>query len=166
VLVSDPYRQARELLPNMPEEIFRLWFNGRIKANGWPPVSDTWKSALRDRPISYWKRLNWKKEILSLDFQSLTAPAQRIVNGLIDANYYGIQNEYSEIGNSRVRMHRILDYIWESRTLPGTLILLRENESLEIVDGSHRLSVFFSLKSQDLGPELLSKEQEVWVGEL
>lgn len=63
-------------------------------------------------------------------------------------------------------MHKILDYIQANRTLPGTIILLRENESLEIVDGSHRLSVFFSLKSQGFSDELLPKEQEVWLGEL
>lgn len=150
----------------MPEEVFRLWFDGRIEANGWPPVSDTWMGALRDRPLSYWRHLNWKKETLFLNFHSFTAPAQRIVNGLIEANYYGIPNEYSEIGDSRPRMHKILDYIQVNRTLPGTLILLRENGSLEIVDGSHRLSVFFSLKTQDLNDELLPKEQEAWVGEL
>lgn len=159
-------RQARELLPNMPEEIFQLWFDGRIEANGWPPISDTWMGALRDRSLDYWRQLSWKKEIISLNLCSFLPPAQRIVNGLIEANIYGIENEYSEIGNSRPRMKNILDYVQANRTLPGTLILLRENGALEIVDGSHRLSVFFSLKAQGLGDDLLPREHEVWIGEL
>lgn len=150
----------------MPEEIFQLWFDGRIEANGWPPLSNAWVGALRDRPLNYWERLNWKIETVSLDFNSFLPPAQRIVNGLIEANINGIENDYSEIGNSRLRIKNILDYIQTNRSLPRTLILLCENAAFEIVDGSHRLSVFFYLKTQGFSDDLLPKEQEIWIGEL
>ena len=66
--MNDQFQQARQMFPNIPEEIFTLWFDDRIESNGWPPNTPVWNRALRDKDISFWAILKWaKKEISSKD---------------------------------------------------------------------------------------------------
>ena len=161
------YSEAREILPNMPEEIFTLWFDGRIKNNGWPPVTNTWAGALRGKDLEYWKKLVWKKETVKIEYGKFTAKSQHIISGLIEANFLNEPNIYSlYLHNSKVRISKIMSHISAHKKLPDPLILLEDNGCYEIVDGSHRLAVFFALSGNHNLKLLLEDTQEAWIGRL
>jgi hypothetical protein len=162
-----PYSAARQLLLNMPEEIFDLWFDGRIEANGWPPGRGVWEGALREKPITYWQSLVWSKQTVVPRFTNLTAPTQRIITELTLASFH---NTSTDVGRymgkqSKDKLSRIFDYVQTYRKLPNPLIFLLDGSLFEIVDGCHRLALFFHLRNNTRTSHLLSPYQEAWVGE-
>jgi len=149
----------------MPEEVFRLWFDGRIQANGWPPVGPAWLGALRYKPFGLWQQLEWEKRMVGLDLDRFTSGARHIIHGLIQANFMGRHNVYSRtLGDSKERMAKILEYVRTRRSLPGALILLEDSGSYEIVDGSHRLAVLFFVLADGQTKDLLETDHEAWCG--
>ncbi len=163
--MNDPFSQARQFFPNMPEEIFTLWLNERIINNGWPPNRDIWKGTLRYHPLDFWKTLKWEKRKVKLDIDKFTESAKGIINGLIGAVYFNIHNAYSDPAlNSKAKILRITKYVKENKILPKPPILLQEGDLFEIVDGSHRLVVFFAAHSNQNTKFLLAETQPVWVG--
>ena len=163
--MNDPFKEARQLLPNMPEEIFTLWFDDRIKSNGWPPNSQMWQGALRYCPLHYWRNQQWEKKRVKLDFEKFTVLAKDIVNGLAGAVFNNILNAYSDpILDSKSKISNILEYVRENNILPKPLIFLQEDNLYEIVDGSHRLTVFFALHSHQNTKSMLDETQLAWVG--
>jgi len=159
------YHNARQLLPKMPEEIFTLWFDGRIDANGWPPVGAVWQGALRNKSFEIWQKLEWEKRTVVLNIERFAPSAKDIINGLIEANFNGIRNIYSlYLPDSRKRILSIMEYIEINKALPGSLILMEDKGYYEIVDGSHRLAVFFALHANPNVKQILREEYEVWMG--
>ena len=156
------YKHARQLLPKMPEDIFRLWLDGRIEANGWPPVTSVWRGALREKPFEFWQQLEWDRRIVSLSIDKFTSAARGIINGLIEANFMGIPNDYSmTLADSKERIANIIEYIASHGSLPSTLILMEDNACYEIVDGSHRLAVFFAVGAD---AQIKRQKHEIWLG--
>lgn len=149
----------------MPEEVFRLWFDDRIRANGWPPVNLPWLGALREFPLSFWARLKWDLETVMLNYDELTEKARDIVDGLIQANFYGASNEYSSyLDNSKQRLNRILEFVKIQHQLPSSLIFVEVSGLLEIVDGSHRLAAYFEMKRNGVSEPMISSQTKAWVG--
>jgi hypothetical protein len=159
---------ARKLLPQMPEEIFKLWFDDRIEANDWPPSGPSWEGALRKKPMIYWAELQWKKCSVKIDYNLLTESSKEIICGLTNANFNNKISAYSFSPrlNSKKKLMDILNYIRKHYKLPNPLIFIYANKQYEIVDGSHRLTIFFQL--QKLGKEgmELDNTQEAWIGEI
>jgi hypothetical protein len=159
--MNNSYTTARHLLPQMPEEIFSLWFDGRIKANGWPPNGVAWKGALREKSIEYWAKLQWNKCLVKIDYDLLTELSKEIIDSLTEANFHNKPNYYSDyLPNSKSRLDKITKFIKINSKLPNPLIFIYENGKYEIVDGSHRLTAFFQLQK----PNNLSRKQEAWIG--
>jgi hypothetical protein len=162
--MNSSYQEARKLFPKMPEEIFKLWLYGRIDSNGWPPQGVRWDGALRLKTLSYWGKLNWKKSLVKLDMDSLTESSQKIIQGLVFANFCGIKNDYSDqMGDdSKKRIEQIISYAEKHSKLPNSLIFIYENGKYEIVDGCHRLATFF-WKNEYFPSDLL---HDAWIGEI
>ncbi|MFC1645769.1 hypothetical protein ACFL2Y_01145 [Candidatus Omnitrophota bacterium] len=154
------YLEARKMLPKMPEEIFKLWLDGRIRSNGWPPSGTNWQRALRNKPINFWQKLDWNKRIIALRFEIFTEATKNIIRELIDARFFGKANSCSDIKGSSERMSKIIEYIEENNALPGHLILMKDGKFYEIVDGCHRLAAFFKLKVKIN----IKDNLEVWMG--
>lgn|GEM_PF-1377939 len=163
---ADAKHQARVLFPNIPEEIFTLWLDDRIEANGWPPITSVWDAAFRYKDLRFWHRLDWSKRTIKLDLQDFTRLSQEIINKLIEANFLGRPNDLSAcMGDaSRRKLKSILEYMTLNQTLPGSIILFRDGHLYEIVDGSHRLAAFF-LFSQIGWQPLQEAEITCWIGE-
>ena len=166
--MDNPYIAARKLLPQMPEEIFKLWFNGRIEANGWPPSGSSWAGALREKSITYWVRLQWKKCPVKIDYNLLTESSKEIICGLTDANFNDKINGYNLYmrHTSKQKLKNILNYIKKHYKLPNPLIFIYANRQYEIVDGSHRLTTFFQLQKLSKERMELDDTQEAWIGEI
>ena len=166
--MDNPYIAARKLLPQMPKEIFKLWFNGRIEANGWPPSGPSWVRALREKPMTYWAELQWKKCLVKIDYNLLTESSKEIICGLADANFNNKINSYSLYPglNSKKKLIDIINYIKKHYKLPNPLIFIYANRQYEIVDGSHRLTAFFQLQKLSKERMELDNTQEAWIGEI
>jgi len=166
--MKTPYAEARQLFPNIPEEIFSLWLDGRIEANGWPPRTPTWERVLRHKPISFWQALVWSKEDVKLELDRFTLEARTIVASLILAKFSGWENRVSDYMGSQSpeKMRSILEYLGTHHRLPDPIILFRDGLSYEIVDGCHRLAVFFLLQQRLGANSPIRDEQVAWVGEL
>lgn len=165
------YIAVRKLLPQMPEEIFKLWFDGRIEANGWPPKGPSWIGALREKPMTYWVNLQWKKCSVEINYDLLTKPSKEIISGLTEANFNNKINDYSLCPglNSNKKLIDIINYIKKHFKLPNPLIFIYDSGKYEIVDGSHRLTVFFLLQkiSKERKERMaLNNMQEAWIGEI
>lgn len=162
---SEAKSQARRLLPQMPEEIFQLWLDGRIEANGWPPVGDVWDAALRHRSFQIWQRLQWRKELLHLDLIRMHPATVEIVQSLSQAYFDGMPNSYSAyLGDSRPRFTSIMNHVQRHRQLPSVLIFLADDSLYDVVDGCHRLALFFRLRRDTKFQNLLSDTQIAWIG--
>ena len=153
---------ARRMFPDMPEEVFE-WFKGRIEANGWPAVGVDWRGALRKKSIEYWQQLVWRKQEVELGYERLTGATQNIIKLLYEAHFLSKPNFFSR-EHGREKIVDILKYVGENNALPSNLIFLKENHLYEIVDGCHRLTVFFALKWLDNTEVVLDYTQSAWVG--
>lgn len=161
----DAFQEARLTFPSMPEEVFQLWLDDRIRTNGWPPVSLPWLGALRELPLSFWAQAQWNRETITLNYDELTEKAQHIVDGLIQANFYGASNAYSNyLDDSKQRFNQIIEFVKAEHGLPGKPIFLEVNGLLEIVDGSHRLAAFFEMRRKGVSEAMVSSQVEAWVG--
>jgi TPR repeat protein len=157
--------EVRRLLPQMPEEIFQLWLDGRIEANGWPPFGSIWENTLRNHPLLVWQRFQWKKEMLRLNLDNLSPATLEIVCGLARAYSDNSHNTYTRyVGDSHERFASIENYMRQHRQLPSTLVFLSDKSIFDVVDGCHRLAVFFSWRNNPEFRDLISDGQIAWVG--
>jgi hypothetical protein len=75
-------QQAHAFFPKMPEQLFSLWLDERIEANGWPPTTARWQQVLCFKSLRFWQGLNWKKGELDLAQAQLGRCVERIINSL------------------------------------------------------------------------------------
>lgn len=163
--------EARHLFPNIPEEVFQLWLDGRIEANGWPPTTQVWKAALGNRSIAFWQSLTWSKKIVRLIFDHFSERSRLILQEIFEACAYNAPNRVNQyMGDQSSRKYvSLLKYIVDNhqmkQNLPKPPILLLDGNFYEIADGNHRLSLFFFFRSQSSTKDILDEEQLVWIGE-
>lgn len=162
------FQQARAELPLMPEAVFKLWLDGRIEANGWPPDGATWSNALRGFPLSFWKHIQWSFDSLELRYESFTDRSQSLIKNLIDATFFDVDNSVREYlgDDSKIRAGKILGFIRAEQRLPGTLVVIEEGGRYELVDGCHRCATYFEAKRRGVSEELLSRKVDAWIGKL
>jgi len=160
-----PFEKARILLSNMPEEVFTIWFDDRIKEAGWPIEGPLWERLLNWHSESDFAMLLWRKERIPLDhLNNLGERSRQIVIGLIEANTCGVINEYSRsIPDTKYRFNRILQYVMRNKNLPQPVILIHEGENYELLDGSHKLSVLFKMAEYRELYEYLPQKIEAWI---
>jgi hypothetical protein len=117
------------------------------------------------RPLSWWKRVSWKKETVTCGPEELSTKSRAIVDSTI-----------KEVGKlpaddvTRKRFKRAMDYILDEGAFPGVLVAMKAPSGLEILDGNHRMSAFCGAQLMpDAAFERLQKkrpqlEQELWIG--
>jgi hypothetical protein len=152
-----------ETFPGMPE-VVSAWLAERASYLHWPPAGREWFGVLRGRSVAEWQALRWERRPMSLNFASLTRESRRVITALANANFCGVQNEYTTLECSGPKFAEIGCFIRENHRLPGDLIFLDDDGLLEIVDGCHRLTLFFMLKQAGLDDVALESQYAVWVG--
>ena len=124
-----------------------------------------WSGILGGRPLSWWKRVSWKKEIVACDPAKLSNKSRGIVKTMI-----------TKIGSGRAdaetkrRYQNALHHILDHGVFPGAIVAMNVPSGLTILDGSHRMGAFCGAQLMpDAFFEKLKKkrpllEQEVWIG--
>lgn len=151
------------LFPAMPPEV-RDWFDERVRSLGWPPVSPEWFGVLRGLSVNEWRSLRWERRTINLRSEPLTHDTQQIIRGVIDANLRGVENEFSVIDCSREKLQELIRYAGETHALPGELIFLEAGPALDVVDGCHRMALFFAMEDLGIPGGTLNPECAAWVG--
>ncbi len=162
----NPFPVPRELFPQFPEDIHSLWFDGRVRSNGWPPVGPAWMGALRGRSIEYWQALVWQKEKVRLRSIPFSDDSAEIIQGLCRAAIFNESNIYSRtITDLKPRFFSFVLYLRQHRRFPVPPILLRDGAIHELVDGCHRIAAYFAVTAEPATAMLVDDEQEVWIGQ-
>lgn len=162
-------------LPNFPEEVIHDWIQPYAKTEGWPPqLGDDgipmgrWRYLLGLRPMAKIQALTWQVEDRALDVADLAAGEEGKIVGLLRAAILKEQNIYSEIGNSEERMVRIIQHVKETGRLPSAPTLISKADGLQIVDGNHRIAVYFFLTGRAASgvPNAIpiDPQQRYWIG--
>ncbi|MDZ4178921.1 MAG: hypothetical protein U1E29_06785 [Coriobacteriia bacterium] len=155
-----------DFFPSIPQDV-REWLDERASYLGWPPAGDEWYGVLRGLSLATWQRLEWERRVVALDPATLTGDTKLIVSGLYDAVFDGVQNEYSGLGCSQQKIAEIIEYVRANNELPGVLIFLEGDDGLlDVVDGCHRLALYFALCRQMATQQVLGGTCDAWVGRI
>ncbi len=170
-------RKLKADFPHFPEEVLDIWLKPYLSVCGWPPHEDRtmlpqgrWKGILSVRPVSFWAKVHWRKEHGELHFRDLATNSQEAIVGIRDAHLFGKVNSYCEISDAKERLKRIMAFVAQNGVLPSPVILLRTARSLAVVDGHHRLVIYFMNKEPQFRQALHSgvaefkSDQPMWVG--
>ena len=155
---------ARRTFPGYPEEVFRLWLDDRIKANGWPPAGIEWQGFLFGHGISFWQSITWHRQNVSLTANDLSRESFRAIHQIVDAGANGTRNPMSMyIPNTVERFKSSLEYIKSNGSTPKTILLLDTPEGYDIVDGTHRVAALLAIQSCIDPPLQPSPPVDAWV---
>jgi hypothetical protein len=157
-------------LPDWPDDVIEQWLH--YFANepdcGWPPPerlgTHRWKGLLGGKPLSWWKKVTWKKETLTCKPANLTQKARADVNEVIaDFN--------AQTGDStKKRVAQAWLYIIKNGKFPRPLVTMKKSDGISLIDGNHRMAAFEivqGLPDEQLikgGYQRPSRDQEVWIG--
>jgi hypothetical protein len=168
--------ELKATLPNFPEEILEEWLMPYAKSEGWPPFGNDgfpfgprWPYLLGKKPLSYWVGLGWSEERVHVEPDSLTPRCQDSIAQIMSAAVMGERNLYSEsIPDLVPRFKGILAYVEQNKELPKPPALIRVADGLKVVDGSHRMAVYFAMRifSRESGrADLDIPPQRFWMAE-
>lgn len=163
--MSDAVSEARAFFKNLPNEIFDTWMVERVQTAGWPPQGVRWNALLAGYLAAEWAELTWTKERIDLSSLRFSEDAFQIIHGLTAARFRGVNNAYSNVGNSEERMRAIHAHIKTTRLLPGSVLLVQRPDSVwELIDGCHRISMYCAWLGHPEWTERIERVQSAWVG--
>jgi Ribosomal protein L7/L12 dimerisation domain len=156
-------------LPGWPDEVVEEWLHWFANDICWPPPEPLgdhrWSGILGGRPLSWWKKVSWKKETVKCTPAKLSDKSRAIVIATIAE----INNRTADAETQR-RFKRAMDYILDNGVFPGVIVVMNVPSGLTLLDGNHRMSAFCGAQLMtDAAFERLQKkrpalEQDVWVG--
>ena len=148
--------RAKRLLPNMPEELFRLYMEPMIIQHGWPfyslesPTTMPWSQLFDCHDIRTISELFWQRHEFPFSIRVFHRYSQRQIKGLVATHVFGDTNEYSSLPNTKARFIQAQSYLGESGRMPVPVVLMKDAntqtiDELRILDGNHRLAAMASL---------------------
>jgi hypothetical protein len=156
-------------LPGWPDEVVGEWLHHFANDICWPPPEPLgdhrWSGILGGRPLSWWKKVSWKKETVICESAKLSDKSRAIAITTIAE----INNRTADAA-TRTRFKRAMDYILDNGIFPGAIVAMNVPSGLTVLDGNHRVSAFCGVQLMpDAAFERLQKkrpslQQEVWVG--
>jgi len=168
--------EIKELLPNWPEDVIEQWLvpHSEREELGWPPPDNIqesgWYYVLSEKNLDWWGEVEWRQLNLIINFQEVSETDRHIADQLLRFVIRDEQNNYSNLGNSKIRVGNVLRYLKENGGLPKPPIAVMHESGLRFIDGSHRISALLFYQSESsiaMEGENYSPPDEVhavWVG--
>ena len=161
--------RAKRLLPNMPDELFRLYMEPMISQHGWPfysldsPTTMPWWQLFDCHDIRTISELLWERREFPFSIRAFHRYARTQIAGLVATHVFGDPNEYSTIPNTQTRFFRACTFVAETGRLPLPVVLMKDTntetiDDLRILDGNHRLAAMASL------PNSTASIVDCWLG--
>lgn len=157
-------QRARLDLPNVPEEIFRIWLDQVLEARGWPPAGAEWEEILLGRPLEFWRELKWTRELLPLAPSELGPRSLEAGLRVVDADLLG--NGEPPSPESTERLDALCEFIDARGTLPAPLILVSTLDGYEVADGRRRLAAMLAVAARRGADGFVPRRVEAWVGSI
>src|SRR5258705_115114 len=108
---------AKRLLPNMPDELFRLYMEPMIAEYGWPfyslssPATPAWQQLFDCHDLRTISELVWERREFTFSLGAFHRLSRQQITRLLDAHILGAKNFYATIPNTNARFHRAQTYI-------------------------------------------------------
>ena len=156
---------ARRDLPAVPEEVFRLWLDDRIRANGWPPDGAGWDRIFFGRSSGFLKELKWVKQLVVLTPEDFGPQSLERAIEVLEANVAGRNNSVAkEVPDTRARFDSAFEFIETHAALPEPLVLLSTFEGYEVCEGNHRVAAMLASAARRGLPGFFPSRVEAWIG--
>jgi hypothetical protein len=151
---------ARQLLANMPDEVFSLYIEPLIELHGWPFTSlddppsranALWLQMFDHQSVKSISQLSWERHEIPFSFRSFHPVAQQVIAGLVNQHVGGLNTPYANVLNTKARFASCRSYIAHTGRMPAPVILMQDWKGLRILDGNHRLAAMASFSSATAG---------------
>lgn len=158
-------------LPGWPVDVIEQWllYFANEPDCGWPPPEPLgdhrWSKILGGRPLSWWKRVTWKKQKVKCELVALSAKAQGDVTDIINQMKGGTADE-----STKKRVAQAWLFLKDNAKFPKALVTMKKRDGLSLIDGSHRMAAFRMI--QELPKARFDKikkrkaqlKQHLWIG--
>jgi hypothetical protein len=141
------FDDLRKDLPNWPLAVLEDWllYFAREPDLGWPPPeplgNHRWSGILGHRPLSWWKKVTWKKEKATCGLLNLCPRSRQLTQMIHDEIHAGTAD------NVESRRYKIqVQYILEHGVFLNALIAMRSQDGLLVLDGYHRVAALHGLQ--------------------
>lgn len=143
------------MLPDLPEEVFKLWIEPLVAADGWPFHSDSfgkpwgvWSQYFVGEPVKTFNQLRWERQQIVLDFASFEPHSRNIIKWVIGAHVHGQLTPVTQIKKGRGKESFLISrkFIQRAGRVHTPVVLWKQSGGYKIMDGNHRVAACFSLK--------------------
>lgn len=168
--VNDRER-ARQLLPDMPQEVFDIWIADLIKLVGWPftsidqPVTIEWARYFWGMSLETVSKLDWHRQSFPFALDAFLPIVQKRLNDKVLINRFGGAEKAKAAKDSMLRWERALAHIEKEGKLPAPVILHGALGNFGVFDGTHRLSAVLYL-TMSIPTRFLNMQIPCWVTEI
>jgi hypothetical protein len=158
-------------LPEWPDDVISQWllYFANEPDCGWPPPEPLgehrWAGILGGRPLSWWKKVSWKKETVTCDVAGLSKKSSGIVRHTIAGVNAGKAGALT-----KKRFDHSFHFILNNAAFPKPILAMKVPTGIEVIDGNHRMSAFCALqmmpdaKFAQLKLKKAAANQEAWIG--
>lgn len=151
-------------LPNFPDEIITEFILPFAKSDCWPPISAGWRGRLRYRDLNVWRNVAWSYKVINLSTIKMSPEFSLIARNLIEGYVNGEVNMHSKaLGKTgKHRFDKILEYMEINKSFPKPIILFKENNIIDVLDGCHRYAAWNFLYNKGV----VKAEHKIIFGEI
>jgi hypothetical protein len=146
--LEDALAHSRMTFPSFPEEVFSLWFEDRIRSNGWPPCGVEWWGFLFGESITFWQNLHWEERTMTLGMADLAPRSLALAVQIVEAGIGRKNLMANYIPNTAERFLSCVQFIRDNNSVPGKILLLASHGGYEVIDGNHRIAALLAVQSQ------------------
>lgn len=162
-----PIEQAREMFPDVPDEIFELFMVPLVDEKTWKfksifdsTIDTKWFHWLAELSLCEFKKLKWNRHVLMLNKEILHPLSYGDIDLLIKDHVLNEETFAREsIYRSKDRLVGHMRFIVNTGRLCAPIVAVGTIERLRILDGNHRIAALVSLGLNSKIPI------EVWLGE-
>jgi hypothetical protein len=162
-----PIERAKAMLPNMPDEVFKLFIAEMFIDTPWPfsnidqsLIGTKWYYYFGGLSLRQFSNLRWKIYNFMLDKNILHPDSYGDAARLIKEHVLGIETPIRNVRKTKERFFGLVKYIERTKKFPAPIITIRtEFNNLRVLDGSHRLAALYALELDDKIPI------DAWIGQ-
>jgi hypothetical protein len=157
-------QKARADLPNVPEDVFRIWLDPLLEQQPWDSRHRFWRDVFLYKGLVYWQKIRWVRTELVLHPKRLSATTQSKLQQMESLFLHNIGNPHSSwIQETRPKLKTISRHILEKGRVPGPLVIHQDHGTLDILEGAHRAFMLFAHARSTKRHASFSMAVDAWV---
>ncbi len=147
-------QRAKAMLPDMPGEVFAIWIEPLVIADGWPffssalpAFSGAWSQYFVGEPVQTFNDLLWERKQIPLSFASFEPHSRSIIKWVIETHVHGRLTPVAKVkkGQGGKSFLRSRQFIQRTGRVHTPVVLWKQFGGYKIMDGNHRVAACFSL---------------------